>query len=84
MSGADNQVEERILAFFNHVTDPAKIVDRIKDDPAFGTSSAKAYGIRLPLAKRIIEKRDSLGHFESVEQIAKITGIGKDTLHDIY
>ncbi|MDH3339784.1 MAG: helix-hairpin-helix domain-containing protein [Nitrosopumilus sp.] len=76
---------EQILLFFNNVTNFQDIVDQIKDDPKFGKSSKKAYGIRKKLAQRILSSRNRLPkkQFQSLEQLDSIKGIGKDTMHDI-
>ena len=83
----DNIVEnpEQILLFFNNVTNFQEIVDQIKDDPKFGKSSKKAYGVRKKLAQRILSSRNRLSkkQFQSLEQLDLIKGIGKDTMHDI-
>ncbi len=82
----DEERNRQVLDFFNKVTDPIQIVERIKDDPDYLRASGKAYGIRPRLAKKIIEKRNSLPKksFTSVKQIDDIAGVGVDTLHDIY
>ena len=76
---------EHILSFFNNVTDYKEIVEHIQDDPKFGKSSKKAYGIRKSLAQRILNTRGKLPKkkFQSIDQLNSIRGIGKDTLHDI-
>jgi len=83
----DNIMEnaEQILFFFNNVTNFQDIVDQIKDDPKFGKSSKKAYGVRKKLAQRILSSRNRLPkkQFQSLEQLDSIKGIGKDTMHDI-
>ena len=70
------------LDFFNAVTAPEQIVDRIKDDPTV-RAERRGYGIRLGLARRILERRQELGRFTSLRQIDEIRGVGVDTLHDI-
>jgi hypothetical protein len=83
----DNIVEnpEQILIFFNNVTNFQEIVDQIKDDPKFGKSSKKAYGVRKKLAQRILSSRNRLPkkQFQSLEQLDSIKGMGKDTMHDV-
>ena len=83
----DNIAEntEQILFFFNNVTNFQDIVDQIKDDPKFGKSSKRAYGVRKKLAQRILSSRNRLPKkkFQSLEQLDSIKGIGKDTMHDI-
>ena len=76
---------EQILFFFNNVSEFQEIVDQIKDDPKFGKTSKRAYGVRKKLAQRIINTRNKLPEkqFQSLEQIDSIRGIGKDTMHDI-
>jgi len=71
-----------VLDFFNSVSDAQQIVKRVKDDPMVHPER-KGYGVRLRLAKRILERRDQLGGFESVQQIDDVWGVGPDTLHDI-
>lgn len=71
-----------VLEYFNQVTDPAHIVNRIKDDPDFGVPAG--YGTTLRVAQRILEERDRLGgRFDSVGQLASVSGVGDDTFHDI-
>ena len=81
-----SDIEKEILDFFNKVNVPGEIVNKIKDDPGYGNSSPRAYGVRTSLAKKIIQIRDDEygGSFSSIEQIDEIKGVGKDTLHDIY
>ena len=73
------------LDFFNSATTPEQIVDRIKDDPDFGLGPPRAYGVRLSLAKRILDVRDRLpgSKFVTLKQIDDIRGVGDDTWHDI-
>ena len=77
--------DEPVLRFFNEATNPDQIVIHVEDDPEFGLGTSRTYGIRPTLAKRILEKRDSLPDkkFQSLAQIDSIKGIGPDTLHDI-
>ena len=79
------QNTENILSFFNNVTDFQEIVEHIKDDPKFGKSSKRAYGVRKKLAQRILNTREKLPKkkFQSIKQLDSIRGIGPDTLHDI-
>ena len=79
-------IEKEILDFFNQVTVPGEIVNKIRDDPGYGSSSPRAYGVRTSLATKIIQTRNDQygGSFSSIKQIDQIKGIGKDTLHDIY
>lgn len=81
-----SDTEKEILNFFNQVIDPCEIVKKIPDDPLYGSSSPRAYGVRISLAEKIIRERDDVhgGSFSSVEDIDRIKGVGKDTLHDIY
>lgn len=76
---------EQILFFFNNVTNSQEIVDQIKDDPKFGKSSTRAYGVRKKLAQKILDTRNKLPkkQFQSLQQLDSIRGIGKDTMHDI-
>lgn len=82
----DKTRDQRVIDFFNHVIGSSEIVEGIKDDPGFGKSSRRAYGIRPSLARKILAVRDSLpgGKFTSVKQIDSIPGVGPDTMHDIY
>lgn len=75
----------RILDFFNNAQTADEITYGISDNPAFGPRSRKAFSIRHKLAQRILETRGSLParRFESLEQIDKIRGVGKDTFEDI-
>lgn len=81
-----SDIDLEILKFFNQVSKPNEIVMKIRDDPGYGSSSPRAYGVRKSLAIKIIQTRDDQygGSFSSIEQIDNIKGIGKDTLHDIY
>ncbi len=81
-----SDTEKAILDFFNGISHPSEIVKKIPDDPLYGSSSPRAYGVRISLAKKIIRERDDVhgGSFSSVEDIDRIKGVGKDTLHDIY
>jgi DNA uptake protein ComE-like DNA-binding protein len=74
-----------VLEFFNAVTTPEQLVERVQDDPEYGIGPPRAYGIRRSLARRILEKRATLpgGVFTSLQQIDEIFGVGEDTLHDI-
>ena len=80
-----NMATASLLDFFNTVTRPEQIIQRIKDDPEFGVSSPRAYGVRKSLAERILKVRAELddGVFTSIEQIDDVFGVGVDTLHDI-
>ncbi|MBO6936812.1 MAG: helix-hairpin-helix domain-containing protein [Deltaproteobacteria bacterium] len=71
-----------VLDFFNEVTEPERIVERIQDDPN-RHPERDGYGVRLDVARRILERREQLGRFESIEQLDEIKGVGPDTLHDI-
>jgi len=75
----------RILDFFNNAQTADEITYGISDNPGFGPRSRKAFSIRHKLAQRILETRGSLParRFESLEQIDKIRGVGKDTFEDI-
>ena len=74
-----------LLEYFNSVRSPEQIVRLVVDDPSHGKSSARAYGVRLSLAKRILEERAKLpgGVFTSIGQLDSLLGVGDDTLHDI-
>lgn len=86
MSRINQDVLQRILSFFNQVSEPAQIADRIRDNPGYGKPSSRAYGIRPSLGERILEARDSLpgGKFDSFEQIKAVKGVGQDTCQDIF
>lgn len=71
-----------VLEFFNSVTDAQQIVDRIQDDPD-EHPEREGYGVRYSVAQRILNKREQLGGFTSLDQIDEVYGIGPDTLHDI-
>ncbi|MCD4779657.1 MAG: hypothetical protein K8S27_03795 [Candidatus Omnitrophica bacterium] len=73
------------LDFFNSATTPEQIVERIRDDPDYGLGPPRAYGVRLSLAKRILDIRNRLpgGKFITLDQIDEIRGVGDDTWHDI-
>ena len=73
------------MDFFNNAQTADEITYGISDNPAFGPRSRKAFSIRHKLAQRILEARGSLParRFESLEQIDKIRGVGKDTFEDI-
>lgn len=76
---------KKTLDFLNSVNSPEEIVKRIRDDPHYGLSSPNTYGVRLSLARRMLDNRNSLPEkrFTSFEQIDSIFGVGLDTLHDI-
>lgn len=80
-----NMATVSLLDFFNTVTRPEQITQRIKDDPGFGSGSPRAYGVRKTLAQRILNARAALDNdvFTSIEQIDDVFGVGTDTLHDI-
>ena len=82
MNNLDSSVVGRVLEFFNKVKDPGRIVDRIRDDAAYGKVG---YGIRPSLARKIIAARDALlnRRFDTIHQIDSVPGVGPDTLHDI-
>ena len=73
---------EKILEFFNQVTDPYEVVNQIQDDPNFSEAS---YGITLPAASQILEARDTLPdrRFVSIKQIDDVRGVGPITMHNI-
>ncbi len=75
-----------ILDFINKANNPEEIVTKVKDDPLIGKSPPRAYGIRLSLAKSILQKRNSLPgeQFTSIAEIHSIRGVGPDTLNDIF
>ena len=74
-----------LLKFFNTVSSPEEIVNRIKDDPGYIKEGPKARGVTLKQAQKIIDKRAELPNkkFTEVRQIGEIKGIGDDTYHDI-
>ena len=78
-------VISKILKFFNKVKNAEEIVETIRDDPTFGKLNG-AYGIRKPVANRILQTRAKLpgNKFTEIKQINKIHGIGPDTLNDIF
>ena len=77
------------LQIINEIIDAQNITwitVRIKDDPNYQSSSENAVGVTEELAAQIIEYRDSEeigGVFTSLSQVAKVPGVGADTLHDI-
>jgi len=79
-------LNSRILEFFNQVSDPIEIVDRIRDNPTTGVPSPRAYGIKQSTAYQLLEKRSSLpgGIFTDIAEIDDTPGVGPDTLGDIY
>lgn len=77
MATNGSTLAERVLKFFNEVTDPYEIVNRVQDDPNFGAPRGRAIGPSL--AKKIIGRKP----FHSIQQIVDIPGVGQDTLHDI-
>ncbi len=84
MTFADAEnVEKKILEFFNSITTPYEIRDRIKDDPNFGGSFR--YGVTLTTAKRILKERNATAEdrFTHLKQIDAIKGVGPSTLHNI-
>jgi hypothetical protein len=74
-----------VLHFLNTVRDAETIVKTITDDPSWNSGSPSAYGIRLSLARRILEERarQTDHQFPSLAEIDTIYGIGEDTFHDI-
>lgn len=76
--------EQRILRFLNAAT-PEEIQQAVPDDPNFGLSSPRAYGIRSGLAAWIVHVRDELygGRFSRLAEVVDIYGVGPDTTHDL-
>ena len=85
ISALKRLVSRSHLGFFNLVTSPRQIMERIKDDPDFNVASPDAYGIGETVAKRIIETRDALPgkRFTSMQQIDDVFGVGQDKMRDI-
>ncbi len=81
----DQILKIRVLNFFNRVIQPIQIVNRIYDDPNFGTPSKQARGITLATSANIIQHRGKIKNkkFTSLDQIRESNGVGIDTLHDI-
>lgn len=81
-----DEIEGRIVAFFNAADSAEAIVERVLDNPVFGTASERSYGIRRNVAERILERRALLpdGLFTSVGQIDAVLGVGEDTLQDLF
>ena len=78
-----NDLNKRILHFFNRVTDPNIICDTILDDPLFGKSVPS--GIQLTTAKNIIKCRNQQPNkrFTSLEQLDEVKGVGLGSIHNI-
>lgn len=85
ISALKRLVSRSRLGFFNLVTSPRQIMQRIKDDPDFNAALPDAYGIGETVAKRIIETRDALPgkRFTSMQQIDDVFGVGQDKMRDI-
>lgn len=79
------EVAARILAFFNTVDTPQAIVARVQDNPVYGSSSRRAYGIRHGVAVGILQERAGKPNhqFRYVSEIDAVYGIGTDTWQDI-
>ena len=75
----------KVLKFFNDVKNAEEIVEVIRDDPTFGKSN-EAYGIRRPVANKILQTRAKLpgNKFTEINQINKVHGVGSDTINDIF
>lgn len=74
-----------MLAFLNsarNATDIAAKESPLRDDPTSGTG---AYRIGETVARRILERRESLSppYFRSLDQLHDIEGLGKDKFHDL-
>ena len=82
MPNSDPDLETRILKFFNEVTSPWTIVNRIQDDPRVQGSGR---GISSATAWNILNAREGLPgkQFRSLEQIDSVRGVGFDTIEDI-
>jgi NAD-dependent deacetylase len=76
--------ERRVLRLVNAAT-ADELTRLVLDDPRFGSSSPRAYGIRATLAARIVAAREALPdhEFSSLAQVDAIFGMGPDTLHDL-
>lgn len=72
-----------IFNFFNSVQNADEIIEKIKDDPAYG--SAKSYGLTRTTAENILAARDAsvTKSFTSFAQIDAVSGVGPDAVHNI-
>jgi len=77
--------QQRMLEFFNRVSEPGEMVARVRDNVDTGVLSPLRYGIRLDTASRILQARQALPgqKFERPEQIDQVAGVGADTWQDI-
>jgi hypothetical protein len=90
VEGITTATQNLILQFLNSATNAAAIAGYepkegpIVDDPTEGYGDQiRDYDIGIDVAQRIINKRDSLGGFTSLSQLAGISHFGKDKLNDL-
>ncbi len=79
----DPELKNRILDFFNTVSDPQIICSTILDDPLMGKSVP--HGILPATAENIIKGRNKRPgkKFTTLKQIEKVKGVGLISLHNI-
>jgi NAD-dependent deacetylase len=63
----------------------SELAAMVPDDPAYGAGPPRAYGVRGALATWLVRVRDGVfgGAFGSLADVASVSGVGSDTLHDI-
>jgi hypothetical protein len=90
VEGTTTATKDLILQFLNSAANAAAIAGYeqqegpIVDDPSEGYGDQiRDYDIGIDVAQRIINKRDSLGGFTSLSQLAGISHFGKDKLNDL-
>jgi len=76
---------KRLIDFINNASSPEEISNHFGDDPNFGSSTNRAYGVRKTVANRILIARNNLQgkKFTTIKQIEKVKGVGEDTIHDM-
>ncbi len=88
--GTTQATKDLILQFLNNASNALAIagdepvVGPIADDPTEGYGDQyRDYDVGTAVAQRIIDKRDSLGGFTSLSQLAGISYFGKDKFNDL-
>ncbi|NCA71280.1 MAG: hypothetical protein EOM91_14505 [Sphingobacteriia bacterium] len=88
--GTTQATRDLILAFLNDAPNAAAIAGvepgegPIVDDPTEGFGDqVRDYDIGIDVAQRIIDRRNSLGGFTVLTQLAGISHFGRDKLHDL-
>ena len=89
-SGTTAATRDVILQFLNSATNAASLAGieaqegPIADDPARGFGDqVRDYDIGITVAQRLIDRRNALGAFTSLTQLAGIAGFGADKFDDL-